>query len=97
MLAPVRVRSGRAGDRTRTGWFRIYRRDKHHWSSLYDAPMPYSQFFSRGEAFHAVNSPLAWGPGSYGCVNLTFEDAARLWRDAGKGTVVYIWGHRPHS
>jgi lipoprotein-anchoring transpeptidase ErfK/SrfK len=97
VYAPVRVRTGRAGDRTRTGWFRIYRRDQHHWSSIYGTPMPFSQFFSRGEAFHAVHGPLSWGPGSYGCVNLTLHDAARLWKTVNKGTAVYIWGRKPRT
>lgn len=95
VFAPVPVRTGRRGHPTRTGRFHIYWRHKHHWSSLYDTPMPFSQFFSGGEALHGVYGDIHQGPGSYGCVNLTIPDASRLWRVTSKGTLVEIWGHKP--
>ncbi|WP_084725039.1 L,D-transpeptidase [Streptacidiphilus melanogenes] len=97
IFGPVTVRTGRRGQLTRTGTFRIYWRHQHHWSSLYNAPMPYAQFFSGGEALHGVYGNLGRGPGSHGCVNLTVHDAARLWPLTRTGTVVEVWGHKPGS
>ncbi|MEV5968727.1 L,D-transpeptidase family protein [Streptomyces sp. NPDC051921] len=94
-FAVVNVRSGRAGYRTRTGWHSVYWRHKDHWSSIYDTPMPYAQFFDGGQAFHAVYGQLATPTGSRGCVNLSHADAKRLWDVLRKGDRVYIWGKRP--
>ncbi|MGW6564656.1 L,D-transpeptidase family protein [Streptomyces sp. NPDC054975] len=91
----VNVRSGRPGYRTRTGWKKVYWRHKDHWSSLYNTPMPYSQFFDGGRAFHAVYGQLATPTGSRGCVNLSHANAKRLWDVLRKGDRVYIWGKRP--
>ncbi|WP_426404082.1 L,D-transpeptidase family protein [Streptomyces sp. R-07] len=93
----VNIRSGRPGYATRTGWHTVYWRHKDHWSSIYDTPMPYSQFFSGGQAFHAVYGQLATPVGSRGCVNLTYRDAGKLWDVLRKGDRVYIWGKRPGS
>jgi hypothetical protein len=74
------VRGGGVGTPTRTGRFRVYYRDIDHYSSLYDAPMPYSQFFSGGQALHG--SRLMMDPfvgHSHGCVNFYVEDARQLW------------------
>ncbi|MFI6642270.1 L,D-transpeptidase family protein [Streptomyces sp. NPDC050504] len=95
VYGPVSVRSGRAGFRTRTGWHRVYWKHKNHWSSLYRTPMPYSQFFSGGQAFHAIRGDISSPPGSRGCVNLTHRDAKRLWGVLKKGDRVYVWGRRP--
>jgi lipoprotein-anchoring transpeptidase ErfK/SrfK len=95
IFGPVTVRTGRRGQLTRTGTFHIYWRHQHHWSTLYNAPMPYAQFFSGGEALHGVYGNLTRGPGSHGCVNLTVQDAARLWPLTRRGTVVEVWGRRP--
>lgn len=97
VFGPVTVRTGRRGHLTRTGTFHIYWRHQHHWSTIYNAPMPFAQFFSGGEALHGVFGSLNQGPGSYGCVNLTVRDAARLWPLTRKGTLVEVWGHRPGS
>ncbi|MGW8766415.1 L,D-transpeptidase [Streptomyces sp. NPDC055815] len=95
--AVVNVRTGRPGYATRTGWHTVYWRHKDHWSSIYDTPMPYAQFFSGGQAFHAVYGQLATPGGSRGCVNLSYADARKLWGVLRKGDRVYIWGKRPGS
>jgi hypothetical protein len=92
---PVHIRSGRAGYDTRTGWHRIYWRHKNHVSSLYNSPMPYSQFFSGGQAFHGIYGNIFSGVGSMGCVNLRIDDARRLWTLLKKNDRVYVWGRRP--
>lgn len=74
------VRGGDRGYETRTGDFKVFLRDKDHVSGIYGTPMPYSQFFSGGQAFHG--SPFMtdpWQDHSHGCVNMYIEDARQLW------------------
>ncbi|QNP75791.1 L,D-transpeptidase family protein [Streptomyces roseirectus] len=94
VFGPVSMRSGRAAHPTRTGWFKVYWRHKNHFSTLYRTPMPYSQFFSGGQAFHAVYGSIHTRVGSMGCVNLTVPDARKLWGVLKKGDRVYVWGKR---
>ncbi|MFI6638703.1 L,D-transpeptidase family protein [Streptomyces sp. NPDC050504] len=95
LFGPVPIRSGRPGHETRTGWFRVYWRHKAHWSTAYHSPMPYSQFFSGGQAFHGIYSNLLRNPASYGCVNLRYDDSVKLWKILRKNDKVRIWGRRP--
>ncbi|WP_425442525.1 L,D-transpeptidase [Streptomyces colonosanans] len=95
IYGPVPVRTGAAGYKTRTGWHRIFWKHKNHWSSLYGTPMPYSQFFSGGQAFHAVDDDIDSGDGSYGCVNLRPAEARKLWGVLKVGDRVYVWGRKP--
>ncbi len=74
------VRGGAYDTKTRKGKFEVYYRDIDHYSSQFDAPMPYSQFFSGGQALHG--SRLMMDPfvgHSHGCVNFWTEDARQLW------------------
>ncbi|MGW6008905.1 L,D-transpeptidase family protein [Streptomyces sp. NPDC055210] len=95
VFGPVPVRSGKAGYRTRTGWFKVYWKHKNHWSTLYNTPMPYSQFFSGGQAFHAIYGSVYSPPGSRGCVNMRLADARTLWSRLYTGDRVYVWGRKP--
>jgi hypothetical protein len=95
VFGPVPMRSGRAGYRTRTGWFKVYWKHKNHVSTLYHQPMPYAQFFSGGQAFHAVYGSIFTTVGSMGCVNLRLGDARKLWGVLKKGDRVHVWGRRP--
>jgi putative peptidoglycan binding protein/L,D-transpeptidase-like protein len=75
------VRGGSSSTPTRVGKFKVFYRDKDHVSSLFDSPMPHSQFFSGGQAFHG--SVLMMNPfvgHSHGCVNMYREDARQLWQ-----------------
>ncbi|MCX4972084.1 MULTISPECIES: L,D-transpeptidase [unclassified Streptomyces] len=94
IYGPVPMRSGRAGYGTRTGWKKVYWKHKNHWSTLYNTPMPYSQFFDGGQAFHAVYGSIYTTVGSWGCVNLRLADARKLWGVLKKGDRVYVWGRR---
>ncbi|MFI7500427.1 L,D-transpeptidase family protein [Streptomyces sp. NPDC049687] len=94
-FGPVSVRTGRAAHPTRSGWHTVYWKHKNHVSTLYNTPMPYAQFFSGGQAFHAVYGSIHTTVGSMGCVNLTLGDARTLWDVLKKGDRVYVWGHRP--
>lgn len=75
------VRGGSSSTRTRTGDFVVFRRDKDHYSNLFaNAPMPYSQFFSGGQALHGSRNMMDPFVGhSHGCVNMYVEDARQLW------------------
>ncbi|MFI7338639.1 L,D-transpeptidase family protein [Streptomyces sp. NPDC050085] len=95
VFGPVPIRSGRAGFATRAGWHKVYWKHKNHWSTLYNTPMPYSQFFSRGQAFHAIYGSVYNPPGSRGCVNMRLADAKKLWGVLKKGDNVYVWGRKP--
>ncbi|ARX88890.1 hypothetical protein SMD44_08377 [Streptomyces alboflavus] len=57
---------GRNGHETRTGLKKVYWRDIDHISSIYHVPMPYSQFFDGGQAFHSVGISVWSPPGSHG-------------------------------
>jgi hypothetical protein len=94
LWGPVPMRSGKAGYRTRTGWHRVYWKHRNHVSSIYHSPMPYSQFFDRGQAFHAIRGSIYDPNGSWGCVNLRRADARTLWGVLRKGDRVYVWGRR---
>jgi hypothetical protein len=56
--------------------------------------MPYSQFFSGGQAFHAVYGSIHTTVGSMGCVNLRLGDARKLWDVLKTRDWVYVWGRR---
>lgn len=94
VLPPVPVRSGRAGYATRGGWHKVYWKHRNHHSTLYDTPMPYSQFFSGGQAFHGVHGSIYTTVGSMGCVNMRLADARTLWGVLKTGDRVYVWGKR---
>ncbi|MER5891150.1 L,D-transpeptidase [Streptomyces sp. NPDC001941] len=89
------IRSGARDYRTRTGWFRISWRNKNHFSTIYRTPMPYAQFFTGGQAFHAYDGSVYAPPGSHGCVNMRSADARGLWGHVQTGTLVYVYGRKP--
>ncbi|MBW5424480.1 L,D-transpeptidase family protein [Streptomyces sp. BG9H] len=91
---PVPVRSGRDGLETRRGWHRVYWKSRDHFSSLYQVPMPFAQFFDGGQALHGTRSDL-FSAGSGGCVNLALGDAERLYGLLRKDDHLFIWGAKP--
>ena len=73
------ARFGAPSTPTRNGKWRIYHKKANEWSSLYNVSMPYSMYFSGGQAFHysADFNKVGWNNargGSHGCVN--FRDYA---------------------
>jgi hypothetical protein len=89
------VRGGDYYTPTRTGRFRVYLRNKHQVSTQFgNAPMPYSQFFSGGEALHGSRYMMDPYVGhSHGCVNFWTEDARQLWRlTSTKRLWVHVYG-----
>ena len=89
------VRGGDRGMETRTGHFKVYYRNIDHVSGLYGSAMPYSQFFSGGQALHGSGYMMDPFQGhSHGCVNMYIEDARQLWRlTSDKRLGVHVHGH----
>jgi lipoprotein-anchoring transpeptidase ErfK/SrfK len=76
------VSTGRAGQRTPLGAFRVLRMHLMAYAPKYDnAPMPHSIFFTRqGHAIHGTGHLRTLGqPVSHGCVRLTPEAAEWLY------------------
>lgn len=90
----VDARFGPASMPTREGQFSVYRMHKEHVSSEYGSQMPYSMFFSGGQAVHYSSDFAARGynGNSHGCVNVR-DRAAVAWLfsqvDIGDKVIVY--------
>lgn len=79
VVLTVDARFGRTGMPTREGVFHVFRMKADYVSHAYGAPMPYSMFFSGGEAVHYSPDFAVHGynsPGSHGCINLRDRKAA---------------------
>lgn len=85
-FGPVRVTHGRAGYRTPAGTFRVSFRSRHHVSSIYGSPMPYSVFFNGGVAFHQGDLRGR----SHGCVRLSKASARTFFNALRPGDVVQV-------
>ncbi len=75
------------------GRFSIYKKDKDHYSGLYDCPMPYSMFFHGGHAIHATSLEfysLLGIPASHGCVRTHLDDAKWLFKHTPLGAKVIV-------
>ncbi|GAA1395599.1 L,D-transpeptidase family protein [Luteococcus peritonei] len=74
------VRTGRPSLPTRSGSYKIYLKHPNWYSTLYHVNMPYTQFFSGGQAVH-YSAEFARighsGSGSHGCVNMNSMSEAR--------------------
>jgi hypothetical protein len=89
------VRGGEHSAQTRIGNFTVYYRDIDHYSTQYDgSPMPYSQFFSGGEALHGSRYMVdPFVDHSHGCVNMWVKDARQLWDLTSTTTLrVHVYG-----
>lgn len=89
------VRGGGYDAQTRVGNFEVQWRSENHRSRTYDgAPMPYSQFFSGGQALHGSRNMMNPYVGhSHGCVNFWVEDARQLWNlTSDKRLFVHVYG-----
>jgi lipoprotein-anchoring transpeptidase ErfK/SrfK len=72
VLKTVDARFGSDELPTREGTFSVDSKSRDHVSSLYDTPMPFAMFFSRGQAVHYSPDFAATGynGASHGCVNV---------------------------
>lgn len=89
------VRFGSEYTPTREGTFTVFWKHIDHVSTLYGSPMPYSMFFSRGQAVHYSSDFAARGyaGASHGCVNVRDRAGIRaLYAEVrvGDSVVVYV-------
>ncbi|MBB4907539.1 L,D-transpeptidase [Actinophytocola algeriensis] len=83
----VPITSGKPGYETPPGTFQVTYKDIDHWSRAYDAPMPYSVFFTTsGIAFHEGSL----GDQSHGCIHLSNAAAQTYFSDLQPGDVVEV-------
>ena len=88
------ARFGCAGMRTREGTFRVFRKSRHHVSSLFGSPMPYAMFFSGGQAVHYSSdfARVGYNGCSHGCVNIrTRSTIAWIFDQIRVGDRVYVY------
>ena len=80
---------------TREGVFEVYKKKVDVISNLYHTPMPYSMFFSGGQAVHYSSNfaRLGYTGASHGCVNVRdWDGIVRLYDESRIGdTVVIHW------
>jgi hypothetical protein len=97
------VSTGVARYDTPSGAYKPFRMEKDHRSEEWDdAPMPYSIFFTRkGHAIHGTNHKSIGRPASHGCVRLSVQHAAMLWKLVKKekmaNTEVVLFGRIPSA
>ncbi|GAB3761584.1 peptidoglycan hydrolase-like protein with peptidoglycan-binding domain [Nocardioides ginsengisegetis] len=94
VLQTLDVRFGASYSPTREGLFHVYVKDADHVSHLYGSEMPYSMFFSRGQAVHYSSDFAARGyaGASHGCVNVRDHDGlARLFAQVRVGDAVVVY------
>ncbi len=88
------VRFGASYSPTREGLFHVYWKDRDHVSQMYGSPMPFSMFFSRGQAVHYSSDFAARGyaGASHGCVNVRdYEALASLFDQVSVGDKVVVY------
>jgi peptidoglycan hydrolase-like protein with peptidoglycan-binding domain len=79
---------------TREGVFSVQRKAVHHISTAYHTSMPYSMFFSGGQAVHYSQYFAADGysGASHGCVNIRdFKGVAKMYAQSPIGTRVVVY------
>ncbi|WP_420099373.1 L,D-transpeptidase [Corynebacterium sp.] len=91
---PVPASTGRAGYETPAGTTRVTRKDADWWSNAYDAPMPFSVFFSAGTSYPS-DIGIAFHEGdpgvlSHGCIHLSHDDAVAFFTTLQVGDVVDV-------
>jgi len=94
VLKTMDIRIGTSKYPTDLGLFRVYRKARHHRSSDYDTPMPYSLFYNGAESIHYSYyfRRDGYNGASHGCVNLRdFRGAGWLFRHSPIGTRVYVY------
>ena len=83
----VAVTFGRPSLPTVNGSFKVYYKNKHAYSNLYHASMPYAMFFYRGYAIH-YDPPVL----SHGCIHVWDMTKLKwLWSHSPIGTKVVVY------
>jgi lipoprotein-anchoring transpeptidase ErfK/SrfK len=88
VYGPTPITSGKPGQRTPPGMFRVLWKDKDHRSTIFNnAPMPYSVFFTNtGIAFHEGSLRVP----SAGCIHLSRDAAVTFFNKLAVGQVVQV-------
>lgn len=89
------VRFGAVGTPTREGSFSISRKERSWTSTIYHSKMPYSMFFSGGQAVHYSSDFAARGyaGASHGCVNVrNLAGISSLFSQSRAGDKVIVYG-----
>jgi len=90
----LEVRFGAADTPTREGVFSVYYKNRDHVSKLYGSSMPYSMFFSRGQAVHYSSdfATVGYDGASHGCVNVRdYDGIAWLFDQVQVGDKVVVY------
>ena len=90
----IDIRSGMASLPTRRGNWHVFSKQAFVISTLYGSPMPYSMFFSGGQAFHysMFFDAVGYNGASHGCVNIGSMSQARwLFHHTPMGTAVKVY------
>ena len=88
------VRFGSEYTPTREGLFHVYLKDADHVSKLYGSAMPYSMFFSGGQAVHYSSdfAAVGYAGASHGCINVRDYGAiASLFAQVAVGDKVVVY------
>lgn len=95
LVTALDARFGGPGNRTRNGNFRIFRKVKNDFSSQYKTPMPWSMYFSGGQAVHysMFFNAVGYNGASHGCVNIRNKKGEiALWKKVKIGTFAKVYG-----
>ncbi len=88
------ARFGASYTPTREGVFSVNTKDADHVSHLYGSSMPYSMFFSGGQAVHYSSdfAAVGYGGASHGCVNIRdYDGVAWLFSQVQVGDKVVVY------
>jgi peptidoglycan hydrolase-like protein with peptidoglycan-binding domain len=88
------VRFGASSTPTREGLFHVYLKDADHVSRLYGSEMPYSMFFSGGQAVHYSSdfAAVGYAGASHGCVNVRdYDGLVHLFSQVREGDAVVVY------
>jgi len=94
VLKTVDVRFGAADTPTREGQFSVYLKDVDHVSRMFGSEMPYSMFFSGGQAVHYSSdfAAVGYAGASHGCVNVRdYDGVAWLYDQVRVGDKVIVY------
>jgi len=90
----MEARFGGSSTPTDEGTFSIQWKDRDHVSSIFESSMPFSLFFSGGQAVHysANFASVGYDGASHGCVNVRdWSLAERLFNDTRVGDKVIVY------
>jgi len=94
LVSALDARFGAPNFQTRNGNFKIFRKVKNDYSTLYKTPMPWSMYFSGGQAVHySFYFPKdGYYGASHGCVNIRDKRGIiKMWRKVKIGTYAKVY------